>query len=63
MAAAEDQIASAQAAAKDVRDAAVNAAIGAAREAIAAQLPAAAANKLIDAAISDVEDTTKQLLE
>ena len=57
MAAAEDQIASAQAAAeKDVRDAAVNVAIGAAREVIAAQLTAAAANKLIDAAISDVED-------
>jgi F-type H+-transporting ATPase subunit b len=57
MAAAEDQIASAQAAAeKDVRDAAVNVAIGAARNVIAAQLTAAAANKLIDAAISDVED-------
>ena len=57
MAAAEDQIASAQAAAeKDVRDAAINVAIGAAREVIAAQLTAAAANKLIDAAISDVED-------
>jgi F-type H+-transporting ATPase subunit b len=51
MAAAEDQIASAQAAAeKDVRDAAVNVAIGAARDVIAAQLTAAAANKLIDAA-------------
>jgi len=57
MAAAEDQIASAQAAAeKDVRDAAVNVAISAARDVIAAQLTATAANKLIDAAISDVED-------
>jgi F-type H+-transporting ATPase subunit b len=57
MAAAEDQIASAQSAAeKDVRDAAVNVAIAAARDVIAAQLTAAAANKLIDAAISDVED-------
>ena len=58
MAAAEDQIASGtgRSGKKDVRDAAVNVAIGAAREVIAAQLTAAAANKLIDAAISDVED-------
>ena len=56
LAAAEDQISSAQAAAeRDVRDAAVSIAINAAREVIAKQLTATEANKLIDAAISDVE--------
>ena len=56
LAAAEDQITSAQSAAeRDVRDAAVSSAINAARDVIAKQLTAAEANKLIDAAISDVE--------
>lgn len=56
LAAAEDQITSAQSAAeRDVRDAAVSIAINAARDVIAKQLTAAEANKLIDAAISDVE--------
>ena len=56
MAAAEDQIASAQAAAiKEVRDQSVSVAIAAAREVIAKQLTAADANQLIDGAISEVE--------
>jgi F-type H+-transporting ATPase subunit b len=56
LAAAEDQITSAQAAAeRDVRDAAVSIAISAARDVIAKQLTATEANKLIDAAIADVE--------
>lgn len=56
LAAAEDQITSAQSAAeRDVRDAAVSIAINAARDVIAKQLTAAEANKLIDAAITDVE--------
>ncbi len=56
MAAAEEQIASAQASAeRDVRDAAVTIAVSAARDIIAKQLTATEGNKLIDAAISDVE--------
>ncbi|AEI95400.1 MULTISPECIES: F0F1 ATP synthase subunit B [Roseobacter] len=56
VAAAEDQIASAQAAAiKDVRDQSVSVAIAAAREVIAKQLTAADANQLIDGAIAEVE--------
>jgi F-type H+-transporting ATPase subunit b len=56
LAAAEDQIASAQAAAvREVRDRAVVVAIGAARDLIAAQMTAADGNKLIDDAISTVE--------
>ncbi|MDQ2090699.1 F0F1 ATP synthase subunit B [Marimonas arenosa] len=56
LAAAEDQIASAQASAiKDVRDQAVQIAVGAARDVIAKQMTAAEGNKLIDAAIAEVE--------
>lgn len=56
MAAAEDQIASAQAGAiKDVRDQAVVVAVAAAREVIAKQMTAADAGKLIDDAITQVE--------
>ncbi|QFT57854.1 ATP synthase subunit b precursor [Sulfitobacter sp. THAF37] len=56
LAAAEDQIASAEAAAiKDVRDKAVAVAIAAAREVIAKQMTAAEGNKLIDDAISQVD--------
>jgi len=56
LAAAEDQIASAQAAAvREVRDRAIVVAIGAARDLIAAQMTAADGNKLIDDAISTVE--------
>ncbi len=56
MAAAEDQIASAQSAAiKDVRDQSVTVAIAAAREVIASQMTAAQSNALIDKAISDVD--------
>lgn len=56
MAAAEGQIASAQAAAvKEVRDQAVQVAIGAARDVIAKKMTAAEGNKLIDAAIGEVE--------
>lgn len=55
LAAAEDQIASAQAAAvRDVRNQAVNVAIEAARAVIAKQTTAADANKLIDDAIAEV---------
>ncbi|WP_172292290.1 F0F1 ATP synthase subunit B [Pseudoruegeria sp. HB172150] len=53
---AEEQIASAQAkAVKEVRDQAVNVAIAAAREVIAKEMTAAAANKLIDDSIATVE--------
>ena len=56
MAAAEDQIASAEAAAlKEVRDRAVSIAIGAAKDVIAKQMTADDANKLIDSAIADVD--------
>ena len=56
LAAAEDQIASAQASAlKDVRDQAVTIAVGAARDVIAKQMTAAEGNKLIDSAIAEVE--------
>lgn len=54
--AAEEQIASAeQSAVRDVRDRAVEVAIAAAAQVIAAQTTAAQANKLIDSAIADVE--------
>lgn len=54
--AAEDQIASAEAAAvKEVRDRAIAVAIGAAGDVIAKQMSAADANALIDSAIADVE--------
>lgn len=56
LAAAEDQIASAQASAvKDVRDQAIVVAVNAARDVIAKQMTAAQANKLIDAGIADVD--------
>ncbi len=56
LAAAEDQIASAEAAAvKEVRDSAVQVAVGAARDLIAKQMTATDGNKLIDEAIKDVE--------
>lgn len=56
LAAAEDQIASAQASAiRAIRDRAVTVAVAAAREVIAAQLTAADSNKLIDDAIGTVE--------
>jgi len=56
LAAAEDQIASAQAAAvRDVRDQAVVIAVAAANQVIAKQMTAAAGNKLIDAAIAEVD--------
>ena len=56
LAAAEDQIASAEASAvRDVRDQAVQVAISVARAAIAEQMTAAEGNKLIDAAIGEVE--------
>jgi F-type H+-transporting ATPase subunit b len=56
MQAAEDQIASAESAAiKEVRDTAVTVAVAAAREVIAKKMSAAEANKLVDAAIADVE--------
>ena len=56
MAAAEDQIASAEAAAvKEVRDQAVMVAIAAARDVIAKQMTAADGNKLIDDAIAQVD--------
>ena len=54
--AAEDQIASAEASAiKDVRDQAVSIAVGAARDIIAKQMTATDGNKLIDAAIAEVD--------
>ena len=56
MAAAQDQIGSAQAAAiKEVRDQAIVIAIGAARDVIAKQMTAAEGNKLIDDAIMQVD--------
>lgn len=54
--AAEEQIASAEASAvKEVRDQAIVVAVAAARDVIAGQMSAAAANKLIDAGISEVD--------
>lgn len=56
LAAAEDQIASAEASAvRDVRDRAINVAVAAARDVIASQVKAADANKMIDDAIDTVE--------
>jgi F-type H+-transporting ATPase subunit b len=56
LAAAQDQIASAEASAvKEVRDQAITIAIAAADQVIAKQMTAAEANKLIDAAIADVD--------
>lgn len=56
LAAAEDQIDSAQASAvKEVRDQAIVIAVGAANEVIAKGISAADGNKLIDAAISEVD--------
>lgn len=56
IAAAEDQIASAQAkVVKEVRDEAITVAVAAARGVIAKQMTAAAANKLIDESIDAVE--------
>ena len=56
MAAAEDQIASAQASAiKDVRDQSVTIAVAAARDVIAKQMTAAQANALTDSAIDEVK--------
>lgn len=56
LAAAEDQIASAQASAvKDVRDQAIVIAVAAANDVIAKQMTATEGNKLIDAAIAEVE--------
>ena len=57
MAAAEDQIASAEdSAVKEVRDQAVDVAIKAARDIVAGQMTAAQGNALIDAAIKDVQE-------
>ena len=56
LAAAEEQIASAQAGAvKEVRDRAITIAIAAAKEVLAKQMTAAEANKLIDASIKQVD--------
>ena len=56
LAAAEDQIGSAEAAAiKEVRDQAASVAVAAARTVIAAQMTAAEGNKLIDDAIAQVD--------
>ena len=55
LAAAEDQIASAEASAvKEVRDQAIVVAVGAARDIIASQMTEAESNSLIDASIDDV---------
>ncbi|NOD94998.1 F0F1 ATP synthase subunit B [Ruegeria sp. HKCCD4884] len=55
LAAAQDQIASAEASAvKEVRDQAVSVAVAAAGSVLAKQMTAAQANKLIDASIADV---------
>ena len=55
LAAAQDQIASAEASAvKEVRDQAVSVAVSAASTVLAKQMTAAQANKLIDSAIADV---------
>ncbi len=57
LAAAQDQIASAEASAvKEVRDQAVSVAVSAANAVLAQQMTAAQANKLIDASIADVGD-------
>ncbi|MEP2717573.1 F0F1 ATP synthase subunit B [Pseudophaeobacter sp.] len=57
LAAAQEQIASAEASAvKEVRDQAISIAVAAADQVIAKQMTATEANKLIDAAISDVND-------
>ncbi len=56
IAAAEDQIANAEAAAvKEVRDQSITVAVAAAREVIAKQMTAEAANTMIDSAIAEVE--------
>ncbi|WP_300033608.1 F0F1 ATP synthase subunit B [uncultured Roseobacter sp.] len=56
MAAAEEQIATAQSAAiKDVRDQSITVAVAAAREVIASQMTASDANSLIDSAIAEVD--------
>lgn len=56
MAAAQDQIASAEkAAVKEVRDQAILIAVAASRDVIAKQITAAESNKLIDAAIAEVD--------
>ncbi|MQQ08642.1 F0F1 ATP synthase subunit B [Epibacterium sp. SM1979] len=56
LAAAEEQIASAEASAlKEVRDRAIDVAVSVADDVISKQLSAAEANKLIDAAIADVD--------
>ena len=56
LAAAEDQIASAESAAiRDVRDQAIAIAISATREVVASQMSAAAANKLIEESIKEVD--------
>ena len=56
IAAATEQIASAEASAvKEVRDQAAMVAVAAAREMIAKQMTAAEGNKLIDAAIAEVD--------
>jgi len=56
MAAAEERISTAQAAAKkEVRDAAIKVSIAAASEVISEQLSATEANKLIDTGISEIE--------
>jgi F-type H+-transporting ATPase subunit b len=56
LAAAEEQIASAEASAvKEVRDQAISIAVAAADQVIAKQMTATEANKLIDAAIADVD--------
>ncbi|MFY0679680.1 MAG: F0F1 ATP synthase subunit B [Thalassovita sp.] len=53
---AEDQIASAESSAvKEVRDAAIGIAVGVANDVIAKQMTAAQGNKLIDAAIAEVD--------
>jgi len=56
LSAAQDQIASAEASAvKEVRDQAITVAVAAADKVIAGQMTATEANKLIDAAIADVD--------
>ena len=56
LAAAEDQIASAEAnAVKEVRDQAITIAVGAANDVIAKQMTAAQGNKLIEDAIAEVD--------
>ena len=56
LAAAEDQIASAESSAlKEVRDRAISIAVGAAKDVIAKQMTAADSDKLIDSAIADVD--------